>query len=56
VQGRYGYYGKGNYAYAYGSGYFDDEETTPTIMNTWFGWLDMKKWNKKKRKKRKLKV
>ncbi|MBD0287546.1 MAG: polysaccharide biosynthesis tyrosine autokinase [Flavisolibacter sp.] len=56
VQGRYGYYGKGNYAYAYGSGYFDDEETTPTIMNTWFGWLDIKKWNKKKRKKRKLKV
>lgn len=51
----YGYYGYGRYGYgqAYGSGYFDDEGTPPPgLLGQWFGWLDAKKWSKKKKRKR----
>ena len=50
----YGYYGYGRYAYGYGhgSGYFEDEEQAPGLLGKWFGWLDIKKWNKKKKNKR----
>ena len=51
----YGYYGYGRYGYGhgygYGSGYFDEETPPPTMLEKWFGWLDIKKWKKKKRKK-----
>jgi capsular exopolysaccharide synthesis family protein len=54
----YGYYGYGRYGYGhgygYGSGYFDDEEMPPTMLNKWFGWLDIKKWNHKKTKRTKV--
>jgi len=39
------------YGYGYGSGYFDDETPPPTSLSRWFGWLDTKKWNRKKRKR-----
>ncbi|MFL5808396.1 MAG: polysaccharide biosynthesis tyrosine autokinase, partial [Flavisolibacter sp.] len=47
----YGYYGYGRYGYGYGygSGYFDDDTPPPGLLTRWFGWLDTKKWNKKKR-------
>lgn len=49
----YGYYGYGRYGYgqSYGSGYFEDEAMEDGPLNKWFGWLDMKKWNKKKTKR-----
>lgn len=51
----YGYYGYGRYGYGYGygSGYFDEEENgAPTgLLGRWFGWMDIKKWSKSKRKK-----
>jgi len=47
--GRYGY-GRG-YGYGYGSGYFDEDGISPTPLNRWFGWLDTKKWKRKKHKK-----
>jgi tyrosine-protein kinase Etk/Wzc len=49
----YGYYGYGRYGYGYGSGYFDDEMPENGKLK-WFGWLDIKKWNKKKRKRSKV--
>jgi capsular exopolysaccharide synthesis family protein len=51
----YGYYGYGRYGYGHGytSGYFDNEEPPAGMMERWFGFLDLKKWNKKKRKKAK---
>lgn len=51
----YGYYGYGRYGYGkgYGSGYFeDDDDTAPTLLQSWFGWMDLKKWRKKKRRKK----
>ena len=52
----YGYYGYGRYGYGYGygSGYFDDDGHAPTTLTRWFGWLDTKKWNRKKRKRSKV--
>lgn len=51
----YGYYGYGRYGYGYGygSGYFDEETPPPGRLEKWFGWLDTKKWKRKKRKKTK---
>lgn len=50
----YGYYGYGRYGYGYGysekSGYFTDEKQPPTMLSRWFGWMDMKKWDRKKTK------
>jgi tyrosine-protein kinase Etk/Wzc len=50
VRAGYGYYGYGRYGYGYGhkSGYFDDEVKSNGKMSKWFGWLDMKKWDKEK--------
>lgn len=49
----YGYYGYGRYGYGhgYGSSYYEEETPPPTLLQKWFGWLDTKKWKKKKRKK-----
>jgi tyrosine-protein kinase Etk/Wzc len=48
----YGYYGYGRYGYGYGygekSGYFTEDTPPPGLMTRWFGWMDMKKWDKKK--------
>ncbi len=55
VRSGYGYYGYGRYAYGYGhgSGYFEDEDGVPAgVLGKWLGWLDMKKWTKKKKNKR----
>jgi capsular exopolysaccharide synthesis family protein len=47
--GRYGYgYG---YGYGYASSYFEDETPPPTLLSRWFGWLDLKKWQSKNKKK-----
>ena len=58
VRSGYGYYGYGRYGYGhgygYGSGYFDEEEAPNGTLNKWFGWLDTRKWNKKKRKRSKV--
>jgi tyrosine-protein kinase Etk/Wzc len=50
IRAGYGYYGYGRYGYGYGqkSGYFDDEIKSNGRMSKWFGWLDMKKWDKEK--------
>jgi capsular exopolysaccharide synthesis family protein len=53
IRSGYGYYGYGRYGYGkgYSSGYFDDEDINePSMFGRWFGWLDIKKWNKKKKK------
>jgi len=52
----YGYYGYGRYGYGYGygSGYFDDEPPPAGLLGKWFGWMDTKKWTKKKTKKAKV--
>ncbi len=52
VKSGYGYYGYGRYGYGYGygSGYFEEEEVPANGINRWFGWLDMKKWKRKKTK------
>ncbi len=52
LQTGYGYYGYGRYGYGYGygakSGYFSDDDVPRNgFMKKWFGWLDMKKWDKK---------
>jgi len=49
----YGYYGYGRYGYGhgYGSGYFEDESSPPGLLGKWFGWMDLKKWKKKKPKR-----
>ncbi|MGZ8543771.1 MAG: GumC family protein [Flavisolibacter sp.] len=58
VRSGYGYYGYGRYGYGYGygsgSGYFDEEPEAPGFMGRWFGWLDTKKWKKKKSKRTKV--
>jgi Mrp family chromosome partitioning ATPase len=56
VRTGYGYYGYGRYGYGYGygSGYFDDEAPSSNGFSRWFGWLDTKKWGKKKRKRTKV--
>ena len=50
----YGYYGYGRYGYGYGysekSGYFTDEKRPPGMLQQWFGWMDMRKWDRKKSK------
>jgi len=52
VRSGYGYYGNGRYGYGYGSGYFDDDDAPPPgMLGKWFGWLDMKKWNQRKKRK-----
>lgn len=57
VRTGYGYYGYGKYGYGrgygygYGVGYYDEEQPPPGVLGRWFGWLDTKKWGKKKRKK-----
>lgn len=50
IRAGYGYYGYGRYGYGYGqkSGYFDEERRANGKMSKWFGWFDMKKWNKEK--------
>jgi tyrosine-protein kinase Etk/Wzc len=50
IRAGYGYYGYGRYGYGYGqkSGYFDDERKVNGKMSKWFGWLDIKKWDKEK--------
>jgi capsular exopolysaccharide synthesis family protein len=45
--GRYGY----GYGYSYGSNYFENETPPPTLLSTWFGWLDLRKWRDKKKKR-----
>ncbi len=53
AQSGYGYYGASRYSYAYtyGSGYFDDDDMPPpTLLSRWFGWLDVKRWQRKKKK------
>jgi capsular exopolysaccharide synthesis family protein len=54
VRSGYGYYGYGRYGYGYGygSGYFEDETPPPTLLRKWFGWLDLKKMGKQKKRKR----
>lgn len=57
VRTGYGYYGYGRYGYGYGygSGYFDDEQQQHDgLLTKWFGWMDTKKWNRKKRKRSKV--
>lgn len=56
IRSGYGYYGYGRYGYGYGygSGYFDEETPPAGLLGKWFGWMDTKKWTKKKRKKAKL--
>jgi capsular exopolysaccharide synthesis family protein len=53
VRAGYGYYGYGRYGYghAYGSGYFQDDSPPPSGLSRYFGWLDTRKWNRKKPKK-----
>jgi tyrosine-protein kinase Etk/Wzc len=53
----YGYYGYGRYGYGhgYGSGYFEDDAPPPGLLTKWFGWLDIKRWNNNKTR-RKTKV
>jgi tyrosine-protein kinase Etk/Wzc len=50
----YGYYGYGRYGYGYGysekSGYFSEDTPPPGLITRWFGWMDMKKWDRKKTK------
>jgi hypothetical protein len=50
IRAGYGYYGYGRYGYGYGqkSGYFDEDVKSNGRMSKWFGWLDMKKWDKEK--------
>jgi tyrosine-protein kinase Etk/Wzc len=47
----YGYYGYGRYGYGYGysakSGYFTEDAPKNGRMRRWFGWMDMKRWDKK---------
>jgi tyrosine-protein kinase Etk/Wzc len=47
----YGYYGYGRYGYGYGysakSGYFTEDMPKNGRLRRWFGWMDMKKWDKK---------
>jgi capsular exopolysaccharide synthesis family protein len=52
----YGYYGYGRYGYGHGytSTYYEDETPPPSVLQKWFGWLDIKKWNKKKSKRTKV--
>jgi capsular exopolysaccharide synthesis family protein len=58
VRTGYGYYGYGRYGYGhgygYGSGYFDEEPADKGFLDKWFGWMDTKKWSKKKRKRMKV--
>jgi tyrosine-protein kinase Etk/Wzc len=56
IRSGYGYYGYGRYAYGYGhshgSGYFEEEHAPPGTFEKWFGWLDTKNWNNKKKRKK----
>lgn len=58
VKTGYGYYGYGRYGYGYGYGYgsdyFDQEKPSDDTWNKWLGWVDIKKWKKKKRKRSKV--
>jgi capsular exopolysaccharide synthesis family protein len=57
VRSGYGYYGYGRYGYGYGYGYgsdYFDEEKPTNGLEKWFGWVDMKKWRKRKRKRSKV--
>jgi hypothetical protein len=56
IRSGYGYYGYGRYGYGqgYGSGYFEDETPPPSLLRSWFGWLDVKKWRKKKKHKKSI--
>jgi tyrosine-protein kinase Etk/Wzc len=56
VTAGYGYYGYGRYGYghAYGSGYFQDDAPPPSTLKKYFGWLDTRRWGKKKRRKRRV--
>jgi capsular exopolysaccharide synthesis family protein len=51
LQTGYGYYGYGRYGYGYGygakSGYFTEDERPNGRLRRWFGWMDMKRWDKK---------
>lgn len=55
VKTGYGYYGHGRYGYGYGYGYgsdyFDEEKRSNGSLGKWFGWVDIKKWKKKKTKR-----
>lgn len=52
----YGYYGYGRYGYGHGytSTYYEEETPPPSTFQKWFGWLDTKKWNRKKSKRTKV--
>lgn len=50
AQAGYGYgYGRYSYGYGYASSYFENEAPPPTLLSSWFGWLDLKKWRGKKK-------
>lgn len=51
AQSGYGYYGYGNYGYGHDSGYFENDTPPPTFFQRWFGWMDIKKWKKRKKRK-----
>ncbi|HTM91751.1 MAG TPA: polysaccharide biosynthesis tyrosine autokinase [Flavisolibacter sp.] len=55
VRSGYGYYGYGRYGYGYGYGYgsdyFEEEKPVDGKFEKWFGWMDVKKWNKRKKSK-----
>jgi len=54
IRSGYGYYGYGRYGYGYGygSGYFEEDKREESFWTKWFGWLDVKNWNKKHKKKK----
>lgn len=54
IRSGYGYYGYGRYGYGqgYGSGYFEDEATQPSLLQSWFGWMAINKWKKKQKRKK----
>lgn len=54
VKSGYGYYGYGRYGYGYGygAGYFEEETEANGKLGKWLGWMDAKKWTKKKKSKR----
>ncbi len=51
----YGYYGYGRYGYGqgYSSSYYEEEAPPPSNFEKYFGWMGMKKWNKKSKKENK---
>ncbi|MBB1287106.1 polysaccharide biosynthesis tyrosine autokinase [Flavisolibacter sp. BT320] len=52
VNGQGGYGSYGAYGYGYGSGYFEDEQSTSSL-NRWFGWLGAKNGSARKHNSKK---